>query len=174
MDIVNVLKYHDLTDVVLLEHSYAGLVMTCVAEQVPERLAHVVYLDAFVPMDDEPVSRSDFYAPDEWETMEAAADDHAGGWLLPGDHPGWVGISDANTRWMRENAVPHPLNTFRQSVTVRNPAAAVLPHSYILCTENGMDDSILDMIRQLCEQREWALRELDTGHWPIWCPCLVN
>ena len=42
-----------------------------------------------------------------------------------------------------------------------------VPTSYILCTQNGMDDSTLDMIRQLCEQREWQLCELDTGHWPM-------
>lgn len=68
---------------------------------------------------------------------------------------------------MREKAVPHPLNTFRQSVNVDNPAATALSTSYILCTQNGMDDSTLDMIRQLCEQREWDLHELDTGHWPV-------
>lgn len=166
-DIVNVLEYNEFTDVVLLGHSYAGLVVTGVAERVPERLAHVVYLDALVPMDDEPVSASEFYPPDEWDAMEAAAKDHAGGWPFPDDHPGWVGISDEDTRWMREKAVPHPLNTFKQPVNVRNPAAAALPTSYILCTQNGMDDSILDTIRQLCEQREWELRELDTGHWPM-------
>ncbi|WP_076431375.1 alpha/beta fold hydrolase [Haladaptatus litoreus] len=166
-DIVNVLEYNDLTDAVLLGHSYAGLVVTGVAERVPERLAHVVYLDALVPMDDEPVSASEFYPPDEWDTMEAAAKDHASGWPLPDNHPGWVDISDDDTRWMREKAVPHPLNTFKQRVNINNPAAAALTTSYILCTQNGMDDSILDTIRQLCKQREWKLRELDTGHWPM-------
>ena len=165
-DIVNMLEYNDLTDVVLLGHSYAGLVVTGVAERVPERLRHVVYLDALVPMSDEPVSASEFYPPNEWETMEAAAKGHAGGWPLPDDHPGWVGISDEDTQWMREKAVPHPLNTFRQPVNVGDPEIS-LSTSYILCTQNGMDDSTLNMIRELCEQREWQLHELDTGHWPM-------
>ncbi|WP_330632527.1 alpha/beta fold hydrolase [Halocatena halophila] len=166
-DIVNTLEYNELTDVVLLGHSYAGLVVTGVAERVPERLAHVIYLDALVPMDDEPISVSAFYPPDEWDAMERAAKDHAGGWPLPDSHPGWVGISDEDTQWLRENAVPHPLNTFKQSVNVGNPDTAALPTSYILCTQNGMDDSILDTIRQLCDQREWELHELETGHWPM-------
>lgn len=166
MDIVNTLEYNDFTDVVLLGHSYAGLVVTGVAERVPERLSHVVYLDALVPLNDDPVSASDFYPTDEWETMEEAAKDHAGGWPLPDDPPGWVGISDEDTKWMREKAVPHPLHTFRQQLNVGNPEVS-LPTSYILCTQNGMDDATLEMIRELCEHREWQLRELDTGHWPM-------
>ncbi|AEM59171.1 esterase (plasmid) [Haloarcula hispanica N601] len=165
-DIVNVLEYNDLTDVVLLGHSYAGLVVTGVAERVPERLKHMVYLDALIPMNDDPVSAAEFYPLDEWKTMEAAAEDHAGGWPLPDDHSGWVGISDEDTEWMREKAVPHPLDTFRQQVNVGTPDVS-LPTSYILCTQSGMDGSTLDMIRQLCEQREWQLGELDTGHWPM-------
>ncbi|QIB74268.1 alpha/beta hydrolase [Halogeometricum borinquense] len=165
-DIVNMLRYNDLTDVVLLGHSYAGLVVTGVAERVPERLSHIIYLDALVPMSDEPVSASEFYPPEEWESMKTAAEDHDGGWPLPDDHPGWVGIADEDTEWMQEKAVPHPLHTFRQPVDVDTQEVSV-PTSYILCTQNGMDGSTLDMIRQLCEQRGWQLSELDTGHWPM-------
>lgn len=165
-DVVNTLEYNDLTDVVLLGHSYAGLVVTGVAERVPERLSHVVYLDALVPLGDEPISASEFYPPEEWASMETAAEKHGGGWPLPDAHPGWVGISDEDTRWMREKAVPHPLNTFRQSVTA-DVSDRSIPTSYILCTQNGMDDATFEMVRQLCEQRAWRLSELDTGHWPM-------
>ena len=48
-DVVEVLYYEDLTDVVLVGHSYGGMVVTGVADRVPERLAHLVYLDADVP-----------------------------------------------------------------------------------------------------------------------------
>ncbi|WP_225307889.1 MULTISPECIES: alpha/beta fold hydrolase [unclassified Haloarcula] len=166
-DIVNVLEYEDLEDVVLVGHSYAGLVVLGVAEEVPERLAHVVYLDALIPMDDEPVSAADFYPPEEWAEMEAAAADNDGGWPMPDDHSGWVGLSDEDTQWMREKAVPHPLNTFTQTVTAENPDATAVPHTYILCQHNGMDDSVLESVRDLCDQRTWDLYELETGHWPM-------
>lgn len=166
-DIVNVLEYRDLEDVVLVGHSYAGLVVLEVAEKVPERLAHVVYLDALVPMDDDPVSASDFYPPEEWTTMEATAEGNDGGWPMPDDHPGWVGISDEDTEWMRKKATPHPLNTFKQTVIAENPDTADIPHSYVLCQQNGMDDGVLEMIRQLCTDRAWDLYELETGHWPM-------
>lgn len=166
-DVVNVLEYEALEDVVLVGHSYAGLVVLGVAEEVPERLAHVVYLDALVPMDDEPVAAADFYPPDEWAAMEAAAADNDGGWPLPDDPLGWVGLSDEDARWLRNRATPHPLNTFTQPVGAENPDTATVPHSYILCQQNGMDDGVLEMIRQLCTDRAWELYELDTGHWPM-------
>src|SRR6266498_5853186 len=50
-DILGVLTYEDLHDVILVGHSYSGMVSTAVAERVPERLAHLVYVDAFVPQD---------------------------------------------------------------------------------------------------------------------------
>ncbi|AFK21038.1 alpha/beta hydrolase (plasmid) [Haloferax mediterranei ATCC 33500] len=166
-DIVNVLEYEDLEDVVLVGHSYAGLVVLGVAEEVPERLAHVVYLDALVPMDDEPVAAADFYPPEELAAMEAAAADNDGGWPMPDDHPGWVGISDEDAQWMREKAVPHPLHTFEQAVAAENPDTATVPHTYILCLRNGIDDGVLEAIRQLCDQRAWDRYELETGHWPM-------
>ena len=50
-DVVNVLEYEDLRKVILVGHSYGGMVITGVSERVPERLTHLVYLDAFVPRD---------------------------------------------------------------------------------------------------------------------------
>ncbi len=48
-DVLNLLKFEDLTGVILVGNSSGGMVITGVADQVPERIAHVVYLDAFVP-----------------------------------------------------------------------------------------------------------------------------
>lgn len=52
-DILNVLKYEQLSDVILAGHSYAGMVITGVAERAAEQLSHLVYIDAFVPKDGE-------------------------------------------------------------------------------------------------------------------------
>jgi pimeloyl-ACP methyl ester carboxylesterase len=48
-DILNVFRYEDLSDVVLLGHSYGGMVITAVADKIAEKIAALVYLDAFVP-----------------------------------------------------------------------------------------------------------------------------
>ena len=50
-DVLNVLEFEDLDDVILVGKSYSGMVITGVAEAMPERIKHLVYLDAFVPQD---------------------------------------------------------------------------------------------------------------------------
>ena len=85
-DIVQVLQMEDLTDVVLVGHSYGGMVATGVADRVPERLQQVIYLDAFVPEDGDSVAS---LTGQTAEAMRAAAED---GWkaqprALPPDTP---------------------------------------------------------------------------------------
>lgn len=168
-DVVNVLAYEELEDVVLVGHSYGGLVVTGVVGRVPERIAHVVYLDAMTPMGDRPVSMFDFGPPAYREMVEAEADEAVDGWRWPPpDAPdGWVGISEADDRWMRSKAVGHPVGTLSEAVGVDDPAAAELPSTYVLCTENESGDEVHDAIREMVADRGWDLVELPTGHWPM-------
>lgn len=168
-DIVNVLEYEDLTDVILVGHSYAGLVVTGVIDRVTERIAHVVYLDGMTPMGDEATSLFDMTPPEYRELVETAADESGEGWQwpMPEEPDGWVGISQSDARWLRSKAVPQPVETFSQSVEVRNRAAIDLPSTYLLCTRNGLPDEILDTVRGMVNERGWTLHELDTGHWPM-------
>ena len=55
-DIVNVLRYENLEDVILVGSSSGGMVITGVAEQVPERIKHLIYLDAFAPQDGQSIA----------------------------------------------------------------------------------------------------------------------
>src|SRR6185312_289139 len=61
-DVLGVLEYEDLHDVILVGHSYAGMVIAGVAEKAAERIAHLVYLDAFVPADGK--SLADYQPPE--------------------------------------------------------------------------------------------------------------
>ena len=80
-DVVNVLKDEDLRDVILVGHSSSGAVITGVADRAPERIAQVVYLDAFVPEDGQAVF--DLVAPDRRQAMEGLVRSEGQGWLLP-------------------------------------------------------------------------------------------
>src|SRR6201994_4493879 len=78
-DIVGLIKVEDLADVILVGHSYAGLVISAVANQVPDRIAHLVYLDAMVPVDGET-------AVDVMPVNQRAVDQapsSASGWRVP-------------------------------------------------------------------------------------------
>ena len=79
-DVSNLLKYEDLSDVVLVGNSSAGMVITGVADQLPERIAQVVYLDAFVPQDGQ--TMLDIMPPDRRPLMEALVQKEGQGWLL--------------------------------------------------------------------------------------------
>lgn len=168
-DVVNVLEYEDLTDVTLVGHSYAGLVVTGVIDRVPERVERVTYLDGMTPMGDEATSLFDMAPPEYRELVEAEADESGEGWRypMPEEPDGWVGISESDARWLHSKAVPQPVETFSKPVEVQNQAAIDLPSTYILCTKNGMPDDVLDMVRGVVDERGWELDELETGHWPM-------
>ncbi len=168
-DVVNVIEYEDLADVVLVGHSYAGLVFTGVIDAIPERIGHLVLLDALFPMGEGATSMFDTAGPEYRAFAEKEAAEHGEGWQvrMPDEPDGWVGISPADTEWVRSKAVPHPIETFAQAIESQNPAAADLPTTYVLCTQNGLPDDLLDTIRGLVSERGWDLEELDTGHWPM-------
>ena len=80
-DVVSVLEYEDLREVVLVGHSYGGTVITGAADRVPERVARLVYLDAEVPGDGE--SEYDLPPPDERVGYRSSARAKGSGWLIP-------------------------------------------------------------------------------------------
>jgi pimeloyl-ACP methyl ester carboxylesterase len=156
-DILMVLEYEDLHAVILVGYSYSGMVITGVAERAPERLAQLVYLDAYVPRDGE--SLLDMLGPNAAAFIEQAALAYGDGWQIPHDPP------DAPRR------TPHPLKTGQQPVSLTNPAAAALPRTFIYCTQDKDAMGPVGLpITQAAERARsdgrWRYRELQTGHSP--------
>lgn len=118
MDIVNVIRYEKLHDVILVGQSYGGMVITGVAERVPEQIRELVYLDAFVPQDGECLA--DLMGPQLTAAFEQSAAQHGEGWRVPHTPP------DADRRtWAFMKAIKQPL-------VVSNPAAARLKRTCVL------------------------------------------
>jgi pimeloyl-ACP methyl ester carboxylesterase len=162
-DIVAVLRYEDLHNVILVGHSYAGLVITGVAEQEPERLAHLVYLDALVLQNGETfmdIARlANPEVPTRIEEMVRAQGD---GWWLP------ITYNDYYKYDWRDT--PQPLKTMTQPLQITNPAAAALPHTFIHCTDKGPVQTFDAMAVSATRAREasWRYRELPTTHMAMW------
>lgn len=114
-DIVGMLECEDLRGAVMVGHSYGGMVMTAVADRAADRLAQLIYLDAFVPQHGPALA--DLADPAFYAKLEARARARAEGegWRVPPPPLARWGITDdADTDWMRPRIGPHPLSTFKQ------------------------------------------------------------
>ena len=162
-DVVGVLEYEDLRDVVLVGHSYSGMVVTAVAERVADRLAHLVYLDAFVPQDGQALA--DLLEPRFWAMLDEQARTEGDGWRVPPPSPERWGITtEDDVRWIRSKIGAHPHKTLKQPVRLTNPAAAALPHTFIHCTYKPAGDVFAQLAERLRADARWRFRELATGH----------
>ncbi len=134
-DVVDLLVGEDLADVVLVGHSYAGMVISSVANQVPDRIAGLVYVDAMVPADGESVLD---VIPLTRHLLALAADSDTP-WRIPpmpeGPAPmGLFGVTDPEDKaWLRTMLSDESARCFQQPVRLDNPAAAAIPRTHIHC-----------------------------------------
>lgn len=154
-DIVNLILFEDLHDVILLGHSYGGMVITGVADRIPERIARLVYLDAYVPDDGENVMglRKAGALPVEQMVKD--------GFIIP--------------TWVKPGKpfpidVPHPLKTFTDPIGLKNPAAAKIPGTYILTVEKGKrpEDDDFFAFAERARARGWPVLIMEADHVPNW------
>ena len=163
-DVVNVLRYEDLTDVVLVGYSYGGMVAAGVADRLPKRIAHLVYLDSDVPRDGETS-----VPPNRHAARQVLARDHGDGWRVP---PAAAGVDallaelpEEQRRWIAARLAPHMLETWAQPIRLAGAAAAI-PTTYIRCTV-GYDPDDEDTRRQdarIHSEPSWHYRELAASH----------
>ena len=123
-DVVNTILFEDLHDIILVGHSYGGMVITGVADRVPDRIRRLVYLDAFVPNDG--------------ESAMTLVGSHAD-WLknmIKGDYivPVWVKPDQPPPK-----DVPQPVKTFTETIVLKNKARFKVPATYILTVEAGKE-----------------------------------
>ncbi|MFJ6393402.1 alpha/beta fold hydrolase [Streptomyces sp. NPDC091972] len=142
-DIVALLGEWDLTNVVLVGHSYAGMVISGVASKVPDRIAHLVYVDAMVPTDGE--SALDVIPEKTQRLIDAAAASDAP-WRIPPvpEMPapmGLFGVTEpADTAWLRTMLSDESVRCFLQPVRLDNPAMEAISRTHIHCVGIAPED----------------------------------
>ncbi|WP_407154036.1 alpha/beta fold hydrolase [Bradyrhizobium sp. STM 3557] len=137
--ILDYLVENSLSNVILLGHSYGGMVITGVADRIPERLRRLIYWVAFVPNDGEALV--DMVPPDRVAILEAlAAGRGDGSVVLPFQvwREAFINDADLETATRAYELLNlHPFRTFTEKISLRtNPAEMVLPKSYLVCTED--------------------------------------
>ena len=154
-DIVNLIVFENLHDVILVGHSYGGMVITGVADRIPERIARLVYLDAMLPVDGE--SAASLGKAGMAALLQRAKDGFIAPWWVRPDKP-----------FPRD--VPHPVKTFTDVIALKNPAAAKIPGAYILTVDQGRrpedDDFYSASLR--AKARGWPVLVMEADHNPEW------
>ena len=157
-DVVNHLVFEELQDVVLVGHSYGGMVAMGVAHRVPDRVRRIVLVDAFLPEDGESVIDAVRGTPLEWWIVDLV-EGAEGGMITPS----WIGPPE---EWPGD--VPHPVATFTEPVSLGNAAADPLPGTYILTAERATDPAT-DFFAAFADRaraRGWQVRVLRSDHNP--------
>lgn len=168
-DVLNLLRYEDLTDVVLVGHSYAGAVVsTAVADRMPERVAKLVFVDTG-PLPDG-TAQIEFDEPEERAANAERVATHGDGWQLP--PPPWEQIApdlDKNAlALLAERSVPQPWLTATTPVSLTG-AWEKVPRLGILCTfteEQARAMAAAPMFQHMADG-QWQYEELPTWHWPM-------
>jgi pimeloyl-ACP methyl ester carboxylesterase len=149
-DVVNAIAWEGLTDVVLVGHSYGGMVITGAADRLPERLRALIYIDAFLPDSGESVVQL------TGGGLDALVARSRNG-LIPAP---WA-TADAIPR-----DVPHPLRTFTDTLVLVHPEARRIPASYILTVDEGATDDMFSPYAGRATARGWPVHRMVADHTP--------
>ena len=160
-DVTNMLFYEDLSEVVLVGNSYAGMVITGVAATAPQRLAHVVYLDAYVPLQGE--REMDLWPPEEQARVRAEIAKGNRFRPLPPNFPAFLGIADPKlAEWLEQRLTPHPLSTY-EDPPPQGAESLSVPRTFIHCT-GGPTAPLFEVFASRARGLGWKVVELPAGH----------
>lgn len=155
-DVVNTILFEELNDIVLIGHSYGGMVVTGVADRVPERISRLIYLDAMVPYDGE----------------SAATIGHTGetpGWIRNAKDgfivPSWVSPDKAPPK-----DVPHQVKTLTDVLSLKNPDRLKIRTDYILTTDIITQPEKDGFFKYTHRAKEagWPVHYFESDHNPQW------
>lgn len=160
-DIVNHLVWEDLSEVVLVGHSFGGVVITGVADAASERIMRLIYLDALLVENDE--APFDLFPEDVVAARIEAAHATRGGLAFPAPPAESFGLSDpADVAFVERRLTPHPLATYRNTLRLDHAFGNGLPIDYVMCTDPAY--SLAPTLHGRARAGGWPLTELATGH----------
>ena len=159
-DVVNLIRWEDLSDIVLCGHSYGGCVVTGAADRVADRISALVYVDAFVP--DNGRSLHDTLPAEQRDAQVRGALTSGDGWRVP---PIPAEIFNVNLRdrdWVNRQRTPQSLATFQQPLQLTGAIERIKSITYILAT--GWEHSPFPQFYEKAKAKGWATLTMDCGH----------
>jgi pimeloyl-ACP methyl ester carboxylesterase len=174
-DVVNTIQWNDLDDVILGGHSYAGIVVTGVADRIPDRVSQLVYVDS-APLGNG-MAMVDLFPPDALAALRQTIDESGEGWLYP--FPGFdrlagdtsiAGLGQREQAEIAARATPHPWATYTQPLRLEHGnAETAAPYRRVLIACDEMRGLVAAGVPQIAFQAAppGHYLELETGHWPM-------
>jgi pimeloyl-ACP methyl ester carboxylesterase len=161
-DVLGVLGFEDLRNVILVGHSYGGMVATGVADRASERIAQLVYLDAFAPRDGQ--SLLELQTEDARQRVRNGAKNEGDGWRIP-PNPAPPDTSPEDLAWVNAHRVPQPIKTFEQKIKLTG-AVDKLPRTYIYCKISRPGDVFRQFRDRASTEKGWKVVDIDASHSP--------
>lgn len=163
-DVLGVLALEELDEVILTGQSYGGMVVTGVADRVPQRIARLVLIDAFCPRDGE--SCNALSPPGFVDHIRALAEEHGDGWLVPLPFPpDDMGLPPEIIDSYVGRLVPQPLATLEQPLRLTGAGDAI-PRTYVDCRPDDVAEEhwVFARFAQRAREEGWDVHRLPVGH----------
>jgi pimeloyl-ACP methyl ester carboxylesterase len=159
-DVVNLIRWEDLSDVVLCGHSYGGCVVTGVADRIANRITALVYVDAFVPESGQ--SLHDTLPDEQRDSQIKGALETGDGWKVPPIPVEVFNVNVNDRAWVDGQRTPQSLATFQQPLQLTGAIEKIKNVTYILAT--GWDHSPFPQFYEKAQEKGWKTLTMACGH----------
>jgi pimeloyl-ACP methyl ester carboxylesterase len=159
-DVANLIRWEELEEVILCGHSYGGCVISGAADAVPERIAALVYLDAFLLEEGEGLH--DLLPEEQREMQLSLADEYGEGWRVP---PIPAEIFNVNVRdrdWVDRQCTPQPLASFQQKLRLSGGLSRIARSHFIYAS--GWEGTPFTASYDRAKARGWTTSDIACGH----------
>ena len=159
-DVANLIRWEELSSVILCGHSYGGCVVTGVADRLAERIGALVYVDAFVPENGQ--SLHDTLPAEQRDAQMQAARESGDGWKVPPIPAAVFNVNARDREWVDRQRTPQSLATFQQRIHLTGAIDRIKNVTYILAT--GWARSPFPQFYEKAHAKGWKTTTIDCGH----------
>lgn len=160
-DVLNAIFYEELEEIVLVGHSYGGMVITGVADKLCGKIKKLIYLAAVVPKNGESMFDA---VGSEISSFLFKSAQQGDGWQVSAGTPQSYGIhAPEDVKWFEKMTMPHPIKSFQQQLHIRSGSFQNIDKVYIKCSQ----DVALDFMANRAKDMKMSCYEIDSGHFPM-------
>lgn len=158
LDVMNMMKWQELCDVVLVGHSYGGMVISGVAERIEQSIASIVMLDALFPSDGQ--SAADLLPPPVRQSILKRMSD--GEIAIPPPPAATARVNNADREWVDAQCTPHPIKCFLQPATLTGARDRIAKKTYVRAAGYPSDE--FDACMSKARAKGWHTADIASGH----------